>query len=365
MDKKIVKIIGIVVGVFILLIVILLLVSACSKKKLDYNKIQDNMILAAKSYYQTKPDNLPKEDGDTRNVKLSVLINEGYMEDPAKTYKDETLSCDGSITVTNNNGFNLYSPSLTCGKDFRTQLLKDKIIDDSLVETGIGLYEVGDQYIYRGEVTNNFVRFPGNNKLFRIIRINDDGTIRLFEVEGLSEKVWDDRYNTEKNTTTGVNQYVYENLNSRIKDSVKAYYNDSSVWTDSMKSYIMTQQLCIGKRSDADITKNGETECTVKLDHQQLGLLNVYEYLQASLDNNCTSTKSIACINYNWLATFRKRFWTVTGDINDSSRVYVIFQSLTSTQCNNAHTINTVFNISDKVTYVSGDGTEGNPYVFR
>ena len=36
MDKKIVKIIGIVVGVFILLIVILLLVSACSKKKLDY-----------------------------------------------------------------------------------------------------------------------------------------------------------------------------------------------------------------------------------------------------------------------------------------------------------------------------------------
>ena len=33
--------------------------------------------------------------------------------------------------------------------------------------------------------------------------------------------------------------------------------------------------------------------------------------------------------------------------------------------CNNSYSANAVFNISDKVTYVSGDGTAGNPYVFR
>ena len=35
MDKKMVKIIGIVVGIFIFLIIILFVISSCSKKKLD------------------------------------------------------------------------------------------------------------------------------------------------------------------------------------------------------------------------------------------------------------------------------------------------------------------------------------------
>lgn len=365
MDKKIVKIIGIVVGVFVVLIILLLLIAACSKKKLDYNKIQDSMVKAAKSYYQAKPDDLPKEDGDTRSIKLEKLISEGYMEEPAKTYKNDELSCDGSVTITNNYGNFLYSPSLTCGKDYRSLLLKDKLIEDSLVESGVGLYEQGDEYVYRGEVSNNFVKFPGQNKLFRVLRINEDGTIRLFEVVGLDNEKWDDRYNPMKSTGSGVNDYLINNLNSRIKDTVKNYYNDSTVWPESVKAYIVTQDLCVGKRSEADITKDGSTECMVKLVNQQLGLLNVYEYMQASLDNNCTSTKAISCENYNWLGTYRKRIWTVTGDANDSSRAYYVFQTINSSMCNNSYSVNTVFNISDKVQYISGTGTEQDPYIFR
>jgi hypothetical protein len=365
MDKKMLKIMGIVLGGFVILIIILVLIAACSKKKLDYNKLQDTMVSAAKSYFQTKPDDLPKEDGDTRSVALKKLISDGFMEEPSKTYKNEELVCDGSITVSNNNGYYLYSPSLTCGKDFKTQLLKDKIIDDSLVDSGNGLYEVGDEYIYKGEVDNNYVRFPGQNKLFRIIRVNDDGTIRLIETEGLENIQWDNRYNTMRTAATGNNDYVFNNLNSRIKDAVKGYYNDSSIWPDQVKAYIITQELCIGKRSDADITKDGSTECAVKIDNQQLGLLNVYEFMQASLDNNCTSTRAIPCSNYNWFNSFKKRIWTVTADAGDTSKVYVLFKSISSSMCNNSYSANAVFNISDKVTYVSGDGTAGNPYVFR
>ena len=365
MDKKMLKIIGIVVGVFVLLFILLFIISACSKKKLDYNKIQDTMILAAKSYYQANKDEMPREDGDTRNIALKKLINDGYMEEPSKTYKNEDLVCDGSVTVSNNNGFYYFSTSLTCGKDYKSQLLKDKVIDDSLVESGVGLYEVGDQYIFKGEVNNNFVKFPGQNKLFRIMRINDNGTIRLFEHVGLDNEQWDNRYNPFKGTMTGINDYIANNLNSRIKDTIKNYYNDSTVWPDQVRSYIVTQNLCMGKRSDADITKNGETECAVQLENQQLGLLNVYEYLQASLDNNCTSTRSISCSNYNWLSTYSKRIWTVTGDADDTSRVYYLFQTITTSMCNNSYSVNTVFNISDKVQYVSGSGTESDPYIFR
>ena len=164
------------------------------------------------------------------------------------------------------------------------------------------------------------------------------------EVVGLDNEKWDDRYNPMKSTGSGVNDYLINNLNSRIKDTVKNYYNDSTVWPESVKAYIVTQDLCVGKRSEADITKDGSTECMVKLVNQQLGLLNVYEYMQASLDNNCTSTKAISCENYNWLGTYRKRIWTVTGDANDSSRAYYVFQTINSSMCNNSYSVNTVFN---------------------
>lgn len=368
MDKKMVKIIGIVVGIFVFLIIILFVISSCSKKKLDYNKIQDSMIASAKQYYSQHQDDLPREDGDTKNINLKKLISEGYMEDPVKTYKDDTLNCDGSITVSNNNGYYLYSPSLTCGKNYKSQLLSDKIIEDSLVDTGIGLYEVGDQYIYKGEVDNNFVRFANHDKLFRIIRINSDGTIRLFEHQqaGEDSKVeWDDRYNPEKSQNTGINDYVVPGgISSRVKDAIKDYYI-SATWPDDMKAYIVTQELCMNKRSEADITKDGSTECAKKLANQQLGLINVYEFLSASLDNNCNSTAAIACQNYNWLAKYSKRIWTMNGDANDSTKVWFMFSTINKANASAPRYTNVVFNTSDKVTYIQGTGTIDNPYVIR
>lgn len=360
-----IKILGIVAAVFVVLIIVLFAIAACSKKKFDFYKLQDTMLASANSYYQSKQDELPRDDGDTRTIALKKLISEGFMEEPSKIYKDNSISCDGSVTVTNNNGYYLYSPSLTCGKDHRTQLLVDKLLSDSLVESGVGLYEVGDEYIYKGEVTNNFVKFAGQNKLFRIMKVNKDGTYRLFEHDGIDTEVWDDRFNPAKMTVSGINDYVANDLNSRIKDRVKQYYNDSSVWPDKVKAYIVTQDLCMGKRTEDDITKDGSTECQLVLAKQQLGLINVYEFMQASLDSNCNSTRAVSCQNYNWYANYRDRIWTINGDANDTSKVWYMFQTINVSSASTYHSIYTVFNISDKVTYVTGDGTEGNPYVIR
>ena len=369
MDKKMLKILGIVIAVFVVLIIIIFLVSSCSKKKLDYNKIQDAMIAGAKSYYNNHKDDLPKEDGDTKSIKMAKLISDGFMEEPSKTYKDKTIVCDGSITVANNNGYYLYSPSLTCGKNYRSKLLKDKLIEDSLVEEeGIGLYEQGNEYVYRGEVTNNYVRFAGRDKLFRIIRINDDNTIRLFEDMQNSEELrvsWDDRYNPYKLSYTGINEYMVDGINSRVKETIQNYYNNGTVWPDDVKAYIVTQELCIGKRGTEDITKDGSTECSIKLANQQFGLINIYEYLQASLDKNCNSTSAPSCQNYNWLAKYQKRFWTVNGDANNTTKVWYIAQTANESNANSPKFCNVVFNVSERVTYISGEGTRENPYVIR
>lgn len=365
MDKKMMKILGIIAGVFLVLIILLFIISSCSKKKFDFYKFQDEMVAAAKSYYKNKSDELPVDDADTRTVTLKKLISEGYMQEPAKKYKNNSLSCDGSVTVQNNNGFYLYIPSATCGKDQRTQLFYDKVLDDSLVEEGVGLYQVGEQYIYRGEVTNNFVQIVGSEKVFRIIRINEDGSFRLIETGGIDTEVWDDRFNPSKYTNTGVNDYVANGLSSRIKDKVSEYYNDTTQWNDTIKSYILTQELCMGKRSINDTTKDGSTECSVKLDNQQLGLINVYEYLQASLDANCNSTDAFSCQNYNWLANTKKRLWTINGDADNNSKVWYKGEYISESNANSYHTISAVFNISGKVSYVKGNGTEESPYIIR
>ena len=197
------------------------------------------------------------------------------------------------------------------------------------------------------------------------MKVNEDGTYRLFEHDGIDTEVWDDRYNPDRKTNEGISDYVANELSSRIKDKVKAYYRDGSVWPDQVKAYIVTQDLCMGKRVEADITTDGSTECSVKLAKQQLGLLNVYEYMQASLDSGCNSTTAVSCQNYNWFAKYRDRIWTINGDANDSSKVWYMFQTINTSRASTYHSLYAVFNISDKVTYVTGDGTEGNPYVIR
>ena len=387
MDKKMIKVIGIVAGVFVVFIVLLFIIASCSKKRFVFDKFQDSMIQAAKKYYAANEKELPNEDGKTKKVTLKQLINDGYMAEPSKTYKDDTLQCDGSITVSNNGGFYLYSPSVTCGKNHRTQLFKDKLLDDSLVTEGFGLYEVKlnyinteddvnnpklkDTYVYKGEINNNYVKIQGNDKLYRIIRINEDGTIRVIEAKygaGKTSAVrnsWDDRYNYDKRSNVGNNDYVLNNINSRIKDSIKDYYNDSSVWPDATKAYIVTQGLCLGKKSIGDNSKDGITECSVGLMNQQFGLLTTYEYLNASLDEHCTTMTSVSCSNYNWLSSFDST-WTQTAVSENTYDVwYVDMTKLEITKANSIKKWNVVFNISDKVTYVSGDGTEGNPYIIK
>ncbi|HOB26217.1 MAG TPA: hypothetical protein PLB45_04775 [Bacilli bacterium] len=366
MSSKMIKMLGGIIGGFVVLIIIIFVIASCSKKKLNYVDIQTSAKRSAVRYYNDNKKDLPSSDGDTTSITLKKLISEGYLEDPAKTYKNDELSCDGTITVSNNNGFYLYSPNISCNKDYKTTLLKDKIVDNSLVETGPGLYQNKDEYVFKGEVTNNYVKFPDTGEVFRIIRINSDGTIRLMQTDSYDDELvsWDDRYNIELGSEYGINEYIYNDINSRIKDAVNGYYNNTSLWTDTAKSYVTTQTLCIGKRSTADSTKDGSTECSVKLAGQQFGLIAAYEFLEASLDNNCTSTESTSCANYNWLSNAERSTWTITASSESSAKIYQLYYTLSKSYAYNQKRAMLVFNMSSNAYYISGTGTSDDPYVF-
>lgn len=369
MDKKMLKIIGIAVGSLVLVIIIVFIIAACSHKKFDFYKFQLKMLDAAQIYYEDKKDELPKEDGDSKSVSLKKLISEGYMKEPSETYKDETLSCDGSVTVLNNSGHYYFSPSLTCNNDMRTQTLLHKIKEDSFVEEGSGLYEVANQLVYRGDVYNNYVKIDGSDRLWRIIRVNEDGTFRLFQVfeRGNNKVAWDAHYNSATGTNDGINQFINPDnkMPSTIKEELKDYYDDSELWPDEIKAYILTQNVCIGDRDADDSSKDGSTECVKQVDNQKFGLLLPYEYLIASLEKECVTTVDVSCSNYNWLANINDSIWTSTPVKDSVNEVWYLYGTLDYQKASSQGGMNVVINIPGSVTYVTGDGTEGNPYIIK
>lgn len=362
MDQKMMKTLGSVLAGFVVFILVLFIIASCSKTKYTFEKLESEMIKIAKSYYETKKDELPVSDKDTKTLTLKKMISDGKIKEITELFDEET-KCDGSVTVTNNNGFYIYSPYLSCGDKFKTTYLKDKIIENSSVEEGIGLYEMNNQYVMRGEVLNNYVSF--NNQLFRIIRINEDGTIRLMQDNGEQQRPWDNRYNPDARFNSGINEFEYNGLDSRVKEYLTNYYNDTSIWTDNAKGYIVNQDLCIGKRSLQDTSKNGSTECSKKLANQQFGLLAVYEYLQASLSENCNKTDDRDCVNYNWIANIEQTNWTITGDSESSQYAYSIYKRIEQSSCSSNLAISVVLNLTDKAIYVKGSGKKDDPYTFK
>ena len=81
----------------------------------------------------------------------------------------------------------LTTGKVKCEKGNKTQTeltFKEKVLGENnsnIVTTGDGLYSkttnTGTTYYYKGAVENNYVKFA--DKVFRIVRINEDGTIRL------------------------------------------------------------------------------------------------------------------------------------------------------------------------------------------
>ena len=70
---------------------------------------------------------------------------------------------------------------------------------------------------------------------------------------------------------------------------------------DKHLNSLTTYTLCIGKRNDLDTSKDGSIECSSPLENQYIGLLPLYDYMNASLDSICLNANSKECQNYNYL----------------------------------------------------------------
>ena len=359
-DEKLLKKMALAIGGFILLIIIIALITSCGRnKKYNFEDLEDRLIILTKNYYENNKNVLPKK-GETTSISAQHFVTDNKIKNlTLKTGE----TCNGEITISNNNGYYLYIPKLTCN-GISTKTLVEKLTESkNIVTTGSGLYKYDNVYIFKGENLNNYISFA--NKIWQIIRINSDGTLRIIDTTKGKSVTWDNRYNIEKKMKSGINDFVTNDINSRIKDTLNKIYNNDKEFTDDNRAYFVKHDLCTGKRSINETINNGQIECSQVIDDQIFGLIQANEYLLASLDPNCSSTLDISCINYNYLASSSSYTWTITADADTSDKVYRISSSLSLSLASNSSAIKIVAHLNKDVLYSSGTGTLEDPYVIK
>ena len=224
---------------------------------------------------------LTKQLSNTKLNKYLIVI----YADVSKIANDAmNASFNGTVSADANQG--LFSEakatltSLNLSPSSGTPDFTKTSIDDGTNGIYSAKDDLGTSYYFRGNVTNNYVKFA--NKYWRIIRINGDGTIRMIyagtnaHVNGYNDSSANDMsigsstFNSSNNDTTYVG-YMYgteggatyanthsNTTNSTIKTTLDSWYDTNIVNTGNEK-YIADAIYC-NDRSVSSGTGIGTTE---------------------------------------------------------------------------------------------------------
>lgn len=349
----------IAIGVIILILIIVLLIlfaNSRSNKKTGYSNVESKMVSAAKKYYNDNTNMLPAND-DSVSISIESLVENNYLK-PISEMISEGVSCSGYVSVFRHSDDYVYFPYLNCGSEYESKRLTNKIIEDSIVSSGDGLYKNGNEYIFKGEYPNNFVKF--DDKEWRIVKINSDGSLKLLYTEKKVEKrVWDDRYNSSKESYVGINDFSVSRILDYLKDS---YENETYVSKKNM-DLLVKHSWCIGKFSSENIPINSMDVCSETYDDLYIGLLSADEVLVPSLSTGCINLYDAECTNYNYFFSINTG-WTLNSS---SDKSYIVFSSnggsVSSKNASLTSNVRPVVNVNSNVLYSSGNGTESDPYI--
>lgn len=356
LSKK--QIITIIIIIVLIPLLAILLVNIFYNGSNSYSKLETQLVNAAKNYYQEYANQLPLELGKSLTIQSTELTSKGYLKSINKLSPKGT-TCQGKVILSNPNGTPHYNAYLDCGEDYQTTTLVNYILNNETIVTDTdGLYKIDNQYIYKGEFPNNYIKF--NNKTYRILNIDENNKITIIATSSNNRYVWDDRYNNDKNQEVGINNY---NI-SRLKTSLTEFLETNISEND--KSKLEYQNICIGK-TNINAQFSQEKECATTLTNQLISLATISQFAQASLDSTCQKASNQSCQNYNYLSKFDQDWWTITANELNTYEAFAIEGkgSVTVKKTSSSAYIREVFKLTDNLIYISGNGTKDNPYTFK
>ena len=355
-----------------------------------------------------KGDKLAKSTTTTFNVTISY--DESVTSQPATTNNTLTVNInyvqDLGQTISNENIIIEGPPTLV------TQILKDNTaqpdtnIDFSQISSdtnGKGLYYTSTNtednkttYYFRGVVESNYVSFA--NDIWRIVRINENGSIRLVKQDSIGQSAFNTNYNNviyigymygTKGSTTY--EATHANTNSStVKTMIDTWYQNNLT---SYSSLIADAGFC-GDRSLSYGTGIG----TPSTDYGTFGRLGKNKTPQFKcpqsndLYTTTTSTKGNKALTYpiglitadevayaggvnsisnsNYYLYTGKNFWTISPVHSESFALVLYVNSSGSfgifDVTREIYDVRPVINLKSTVEIIDGgNGTVNNPYVVK
>ena len=350
-ENKMTRMYLLVAGGLILLFLIVIIIASGGGSKVVTEKTLTN---AAASYISNNPSLAPRNDYDSKSISIATLVSEGYISE-----KKEGSSCSSYVIVTKLDGEFYYTPYIKCNNENDTILLRTKLLSN-VVTDGPGLYSYNNEYIYRGEVKNNYIKI--NRILWRVLGIDENNNIKLINDRFIDFTSWDDRYNSVLDEQDGINDYTL----SRIKERLSDYENEvndeeNKIFTNDIKSRMVKFNQCY---ESIDLSNITSSTCNNYVENQLFGIIRVQDYINASLDSNCSYTATKNCQNYNFL---NKSSWTVSAYSGNNYEVYYIDDTdgIMLKKAYSASAVYPVITLRNDIIYVSGTGTETDPYVIK
>ena len=219
--------------------------------------------------------------------------------------------------------YRIYNPKVDSG-DGSILLAKDIVgKSEFATDNEDGLFSSSGNYIYKGEVKNNYLKY--NNLLWRIVRINADNSIDIILDDYISLLPWGNSI-TEFNKSD-----IYNYLNNDFLDNLD-------------KDLLVKTSFCTDQISDlTSISCNGQdVDSYVKL-------LDIANFL-----NSVNNSKSYLVSDEEifWLSDYgTDKIWHTNG-VNVS-------QSLV----NSFYEVRPMVRLKSTTIYTSGDGTIEKPFV--
>lgn len=185
-----------------------------------------------------------------------------------------------------------------------------------------GLVSSSGNYIYKGNVTNNYLKY--NNMLWRIIRINSDKSIDIVLDDYISLLPWSKEIKSFKDSD------IFKYLNKEFLNNLD-------------KSLLTTTSYCTN-----EITELTKITCEKQDNDNYVKLLDIMNFLNSVNNGKSYLVKEEELV---WLSDFgNEKVWHTNG-INVSE-----------SDSNTFYEIRPVVRLKETSLYTEGDGTIANPY---
>lgn len=276
-------------------------------------------------------------------------------------YENTDCSKDSSLQgfiITYENGLQKKEQNILLSA-YETVLKNYENLISIIGGTTDGLYEIDDEYIFRGSNPNNYVKLGASADSYRIISLDKkEKTIKLVKITPESSS-----YSTNNSNSfleSSVSSYLLNFITSGNAKDMQDQIVDGTKWKNGI--------IDLSESMSYEVLKSVEATSTVS---NKVGLIQVSDYIVSSLDSTCLANiASSNCKNSNYMATLfgKNAVWTM--DNSSSGKVITIENNIITN-----HTLNTtsdityriypVFYLKRSASISSGNGTSSSPYIIK